>query len=194
MTFRTITRTSLLAACVLQAGVGAQSPQAEAEVASTKLAAVMQPVRANASRRTSFSQGELNSYLKYRATWLPPGITDAAVGFLGADKVSTSVIADLDGVRRKSSGGWFDPTAYLKGRLPVNVTGTLRTAAGRGTFILETATVDGIPVPPFFIQELFAYYTRSEAQPSGMRLDQPFLLPSEIERIDVRAGQATVIQ
>ena len=78
--------------------------------------------------------------------------------------------------------------------MPVYVTGTLSTASGRGRFALERATVDGIPVPRLFIDELLAFYTRSADNPSGMRLEEPFELPSEIERIDVTTGQATVIQ
>ncbi len=78
--------------------------------------------------------------------------------------------------------------------MPVHVVGLLVTEDGRGRFDLEQATVDGIPVPKLFIQELLAYYTRTPEQPSGVRLDQPFELPSAIERIDVRADQATVIQ
>ena len=93
-----------------------------------------------------------------------------------------------------AAGGWFDPTAYLSGRLPVHVTGTLATSAGKGRFLLETATVDGIPVPRVFVAELLAYYTRSADNPSGVRLEEPFELPSEIERIDVSTGQAVVIQ
>lgn len=189
-----VARTILMAALVLQLGVAAQSPQAQADAAVTKFDAIMRPLTARTQRRTVLSQGELNAYLRFKASWLPPGITQPAVGFLGANKVSTSVVADLDHVRQKSSGGWFDPTAYMKGKLPVFVSGTLNTGDGRGTFQLESATVDGIPVPPFFIQEIFAYYTRTPEQPSGLRLDAPFQLPSEIERIDVAAGQATVIQ
>ena len=184
-----------LAMAFIVAAPDAQTPEAQAEATNTKLQAVIEHAGApRAARRTIFMDGELNAYLKYRATWLPEGITNAAVTFVSDSRVATSLIADLDRVRRKSSGGWFDPTAYLKGRLPVTVVGTLTTSSGRGTFVLETATVDGIPVPAVFIQELFAYYTRSEAQPAGVRLDEPFVLPSDIERIDVRTGQATVVQ
>ncbi len=183
------------------AAAAAQSPQLLADTTYSKLQAVIQgstagPARAgSASRRTVFSQTEMNAYLKYRAnTWLPTGLTDATVQFIGPNKVATLVTADLDGVRKKSSGGWFDPTAYLSGRLPVYVTGTLVTADGRGRFALERATVDGIPVPKLFIDELLAYYTRTPDQPSGMRLEEPFVLPSEIRRIDFTPGEAAVIQ
>ena len=134
-------RVSLLTAVVALAMVlivatpDAQTPEAQAEAANTKLQAVIQHAGApRAARRTIFMDGELNAYLKYRATWLPEGITNAAVTFVSDSRVATSLIADLDRVRRKSSGGWFDPTSYLKGRLPVTVVGTLTTSSGRGTF------------------------------------------------------------
>ena len=183
----------------LATSVAAQSSlQAQADAAYAKLQAVMRTVGQVAkapARRTVFSQTEMNAYLRFRAnTWLPTGITEPSVQFIGGNRITTVVTADLDGVRKKSSGGWFDPTAYLSGRLPVHVTGTLATSAGTGRFLLEQATVDGIPVPRVFIAELLAFYTRSADNPAGVRLEEPFELPSEIERIDVTTGQAVVIQ
>ncbi len=195
------TRLVLALFCVAAAtSVAAQSSiQAQADAAYAKLQAVMRavtgaPAAPAAARRTVFSQTEMNAYLRFKATWLPTGLTEPSVTFIGGNKIATLVTADLDGVRKKSSGGWFDPTSYLSGRLPVYVTGTLSTASGRGRFALERATVDGIPVPRLFIDELLAFYTRSADNPSGMRLEEPFELPSEIERIDVTTGQAVVIQ
>jgi hypothetical protein len=182
---------------VLFAAVDAQSPQAQADATYGKLLGVIQAGESSrgTGRRTVFTQSEMNAYLQHRAqSWLPSGLTNPRLDFVDVNKVATTVIADLDGVRRKSSGGWFDPTAYLSGRLPVHVVGTLTTQQGRGRFDLEQATVDGIPVPRLFIQELLAFYTASPEQPGGVRLDQPFELPSAIERIDVRPGQATVVQ
>ncbi|MEP7116048.1 MAG: hypothetical protein ABI880_00590 [Acidobacteriota bacterium] len=192
-------RTFIVAGFVMALGAAwsadAQSPQAQADLARTKLQTVMgsRPTAAP-PRRTVFSQTEMNAYLKYRAEWLPVGLTEPTVQFVGPNRIATLVTADLDGVRKKSSGGWFDPTSYLSGRLPVYVTGTLTTEKGQGRFVLETATVDGIPVPRAFIHELMAYYTRSTANPGGVRMEEPFDLPSAIDRIDVTAGQAIVIQ
>jgi hypothetical protein len=193
--------TRLIGAAVLTAtllaAVDAQSPQALADATYGKLLGVIQAGESSGAtgRRTVFTQSEMNAYLQHRAqAWLPAGLTNPRLDFVDVNKVATTVIADLDGVRRKSSGGWFDPTAYLRGRLPVHVIGTLTTQQGNGRFDLEQATVDGIPVPRVFIQELLAFYTATPEQPSGVRLDQPFELPSAIDRIDVRPGQATVVQ
>lgn len=189
--------TALILTALLLAAADAQSPQAQADATYGKLMGVIKAGESSkgTGRRTVFTENEMNAYLQYRAeSWLPTGITDPRLDFVDVNRVGTTVIADLDNVRRKSSGGWFDPTAYLSGRVPVHVVGLLVTEDGRGRFDLEQATVDGIPVPKLFIQELLAYYTRTPEQPSGVRLDQPFELPSAIERIDVRADQATVIQ
>ena len=192
-------RTRLTVALVFVAALrvaGAQSPQALADAAHTKLQALIhrqEPARK--ATRTVFSQTEMNAYLKYRASsWLPPGVPAPTVQFRGGQRIATLVTADLDGVRRKSSGGWFDPTAYLSGRLPVYVTGTLATSGGRGRFALEQATVSGVPVPKMFIAELLAYYTRTPDNPAGVGLEEPFELPNEIQTIDVTPGTAVVIQ
>lgn len=192
-------RTRLTVALVFVAALrvaGAQSPQALADAAYTKLQALIhRQAAARTATRTVFSQTEMNAYLKYRASsWLPTGVTDPTVQFLGGQRIATLVTADLDGVRRKSSGGWFDPTAYLSGRLPVYVTGTLATSGGRGRFALEQATVSGVPVPKMFIAELLAYYTRTPDNPAGVGLEEPFELPNEIQTIDVTPGTAVVIQ
>lgn len=187
----------LTMAAALHVGTAAQSPQAQADATYGKLMGIVKAGESAKAgpRRTSFTQGEMNAYLQHRAqSWLPTGVTNPKVDFMGVDRVATTVTADLDGVRQKSSGGWFDPTAYLSGRLPVYVVGKLITQRGTGRFELESATVDGIPVPRLFIQELLAFYTRSADQPAGVRLDEPFALPSAIERIEMRAGHATVVQ
>jgi hypothetical protein len=189
---------ALLTVTMATSGAAQSSLHAQADAAYAKLQGVMRAVGQAVKappRRTVFSQTEMNAYLRFRANaWLPAGITEPSVQFIGGNRITTVVTADLDGVRKKSSGGWFDPTAYLSGRLPVHVTGTLATSAGKGRFMLEQATVDGIPVPRVFIAELLAFYTRSADNPAGVRLEEPFELPSEIERIDVTTGQAVVIQ
>jgi hypothetical protein len=194
---RTRVLSGVVALAAILTTVDAQTPQAQADAAYGKLMGVIQAGQSakGTGRRTVFTESEMNAYLQHRAqSWLPAGLTNPRLGFVDVNRVATTVVADLDGVRRRSSGGWFDPTAYLRGRLPVHVIGTLVTDGGRGRFDLEQATVDGIPVPRLFIQELLAFYTSTPEQPAGVRLDQPFELPSAIERIDVRAGQATVVQ
>jgi hypothetical protein len=150
---------------------------------------------APSGHRTEFTGDEVNAYVQLRlAPAFPTGVADPAVTLLGQGRVGARAIVDLDGIRRKSSGGWLDPAAYLTGRLPVTATGLLKTARGIGQFQIERAEVSGIPVPTSLVQELVTFYTKSPDLPGGVTLDQPFDLPSRIQRIDVDAGRATVVQ
>jgi hypothetical protein len=83
---------------------------------------------------------------------------------------------------------------YLSGRLPVTVSGRLQAADGLARFELESATVSSVPIPRTLVQELVTYYSRTPQNPRGLNLDDPFPLPSRIRQIDVRRGEAVVIQ
>lgn len=151
---------------------------------------------ATATRRTTFTESEVNSYLVFRfGETLPAGVTEPSVSIVGQGRLGGRAVVDLDVVRKtKSSGGWFDPMAYLTGRLPVTATGVLSTKNGVGQFQLESAYVSGVPIPKTFLQEIVSYYTRNAETPSGINLDQPFELPAKIQRIDVEPGRAVVTQ
>ena len=145
--------------------------------------------------QTIFAGDELNAYLQLRLVRdFPDGVTDPSVTLLGDGRLAARAVVDLDGIRRKSSGGWLDPMAYLTGRLPVTATGMLKTGGGRGQLVLERAEVAGVPVPKGLLHEVVTYYTRSSQFPQGVDIDQPFDLPVRIQRIDVGAGVATVVQ
>lgn len=145
--------------------------------------------------RTEVRGDELNAYLQLRLVdKLPTGVADPSVTLQDQGRLSGRAVVDLDGIRKKSSGGWFDPTAYLTGRLPIAAVGTLKTADGRGQFQLESADISGVPIPKSLLQEIVSYYTRSPEMPNGVDLDAPFDLPVQIQRIDVVTDKATVVQ
>jgi hypothetical protein len=145
--------------------------------------------------RTEFAGDEVNSYLQLRLiSKFPTGVTEPSVELHDEGRLGGRAVVDLDGIRKKSSGGWFDPAAYLTGKLPVTASGTLKTGEGRGQFFLETAEIGGIPIPKTLLQEVVSYYTKSPDMPNGVSLDAPFDLPSQIQRIDVVTNKATVVQ
>ena len=147
-------------------------------------------------RATSFSQTETNSYLKFNATeLLPTGLTEPAITLHGANRVSGTAVIDLDVVRQKqSSGGWFDPTSYLTGKLPVNASGRVVTGDGKGRIELERAEVSGVQIPKSFVNQLVNFFTRTDDNPRGSSVDDVFELPANIRRIDVEQGRFTVHQ
>lgn len=154
------------------------------------------PPAGSAPRRTPLFEGELNSWMTITATdRIPAGVTDPAVTLLGEGRLSGRAVVDLDLMgRRKGSGGLLDPWSYLGGRVPVVATGTLRTDAGVGRFVLESAQVGGITVPKWLLQELLSFYAKSPSRPRGINMDEPFPLPVGIEALEVRTGQAVVVQ
>ena len=104
-------------------------------------------------------------------------------------------VVDLDAISNKrASGGMLDPWRLIGGRLPVNVIGTLQTRNGVGRFQLDSADVSGVPLPKALLQEMVSWYSRSEKTPQGVRLDDPFALPANIQQIEVGQGRAVVVQ
>src|SRR5262245_52135649 len=156
----------------------------------------MTTTRAAAVRRTPVSEDEFNSWFAYRAqSLLPQGMTEPQLTIIGNGKVSATATVDLDTVaRQKRNGAVLNPWNLVGGRVPVTVSGVLSTGNGRGQFDLEEATLSGIPVPRSLLQELVSYYSRSDTQPQGIRIDDPFALPANIRQIEVGQGQAIVIQ
>ena len=152
--------------------------------------------KSSKQRPTSFTQAETNSYLKFNAgDLLPVGLTQPELTIIGGGKVSGRAIVDLDVVRQKqSSGGWLDPTSYLTGKLPVTASGKVVTWDGKGKFELERAEVSGVPIPKSFLAQMVNFFTRTADNPKGSSLDDTFVLPAEIRRIDVDASRWTVHQ
>jgi hypothetical protein len=146
--------------------------------------------------RTPVTETELNAYVRYEMRErLPAGVQDPWISLLQNGRVSGKANVDLSRVAQsRKSGSTLDPFAYMSGVLPVEVAGTLTTKNGTGTFALESASVSGVPVPAWMLQEIVSYYSKSEASPQGVAIDKPFMLPSGIREIQLAPGQAVVVQ
>lgn len=151
---------------------------------------------AAAPASTVVTEREVNSYLAFEAgSQVPVGIAEPRIAILGDRRLAGSALVDLDAVRaQRKATGWLDPMSYLSGRLPVTVSGRLNTAGGIAQFELESAKISGVPIPKTVLQELLTYYSRTPANPRGLNLDDSFQLPARIRQIDVRRGEAVVIQ
>jgi len=185
------------AAVVAVVAAGALTPQLAA--AFEKKIVVVQAnatTDAKAPRPTSFTEGETNSYLKYKSgPLLPVGLTEPAITIHGQGRVTGRAVVDLDVVRQKQgSGGWFDPTSFLPGQPPGTAVGKIVTADGKGRFELERADVSGITVPKSLLAQMVNYFTRTSGNPRGSSIDDTFELPADIRRIDIATGRFTVVQ
>lgn len=149
-----------------------------------------------AARRTPLTQDEVNSWFTYSAQpLLPSGVTQPQVIILGAGRLSGTAVVDLDAIaRRRTSDSLLNPWNLVGGRVPLTITGVLRTRDGVGRFELQRAEMSGVPVPVTLVQELVSYYSRTETNPDGISLTDSFALPSKIREIEVAQGQAVVVQ
>jgi outer membrane lipoprotein-sorting protein len=182
---------AILALLATAEAVNTSRPQADSF--AKKLAIIKQHSAESpkTSRRTTVTEGELNSWFVYRApALLPVGVKDPRVTVVGNGKLVGVVTVDLDDVGKSKSGAWN----VLGGRVPISLSGVLRTKDGRGQFDLQSADISGVPVPRFLVQEILSHYTRDEDRPNGVRLDDPFALPASIKQIDVGSGQAVILQ
>lgn len=176
---------------------GRLTPQlADAFEKKVVLAQKQSEEKASKDRTITFSQAETNSYLKYKAgDLLPVGLTQPEITMIGGGQTSGKAIVDLDVVRQKQgSGSWFDPTSYLTGKLPVTAAGKIVTWDGKGKFELETATINGIPLPKSLLAQMVNFFTRTPDNPRGSSIDDTFILPANIQRIDVNSGSFTIHQ
>jgi hypothetical protein len=146
--------------------------------------------------RTTITERELNAYLALDARAdLPAGVMSPSLVIHGDRRVAGTAVVDLDAVRAQhKSTGMLDPMNFLTGRLPVAASGLLDAANGMARVQLESASVAGVPVPLAVLREVVAYYTRSPEYPRGVDIDEPFPLPARIKAIDVRRGEAVVVQ
>ena len=147
------------------------------------------------ARKTTLLERELNAYISVHAkSELPAGVLEPIVTILPDGRLTGRATVDLDAVRTSQDRGMLSPWALLRGQLPVEAFGILRTQKGVGAFTLESATVGGLPVPKTILQELVTYYSRSESQPQGIDIEAPFRLPANILEIRTAQGQALVVQ
>lgn len=153
-------------------------------------------VKGKPDTRTAITESELNSYLRYElGDQIPKGVKDPWVSIVGDGRLSGRATVDLAQIAqsRKSTGA-LDPFNYLGGSFPLAINGVLRTKNGVGTFALESATVSGLPVPSWMLQEIVGYYSKSEKAPQGVSIEKPFVLPAGIREIQIARGQAIVVQ
>jgi hypothetical protein len=190
-----VTCCALLALLVPAQAVNTSRPQADAF--AKKLAIIQQHAELSpkSPRRTMVTEGELNSWFVYRAQpLLPVGVKDPQVTAIGNGKLLGVVTVDLDDVGKSKSSDGSSAWKLLGGRVPITLSGVLRSGDGRGQFELQSASISGVPLPKFLLQEIVSYYTRAGDRPNGIRLDDPFVLPASIKQIDVGQGQAVILQ
>jgi len=174
--------------------------RADASTMEEKLVAIVTraelPVTPDSAvQRTSFTDREVNAYFDVRGPeFLPEGVVNPQVAIGEAGRVRARATVDLDLALKPQNRGWLDPLAYLGGKVEVVGLGTLHAANGRGVLRLESTTLGGVEIPKTVLQELVTFFTRSDDQPRGFQIEEPFELPSAIRSVETAPGRATVVQ
>jgi hypothetical protein len=173
---------------------------ADADRFAVKLAGMLARTPATGPRsrkpvQTIVTEPEVNAYLRYRAQGqIPVGVLDPVIVALEDGRLIGRATVDLDLVRLSRERGWLDPMQLLRGRVPVEATGVLRSRNGSFQFELESAYAGGVLIPKSLLQEFVSFYSRTPAKPAGIDLDAPFELPAGIREINVKAARAIIVQ
>jgi len=165
---------------------------AEAQSFERKLDTLKQPSQAKGRRESvSVTEGELTSYLNLTyAPRMPPGFSDVEIRF-ETERIHATGTLDLERVRGNvpPPSPW-SPLAFLRGKVPVELTGRLQTQNGYGTIEIEQASLASIPVPIAFLEQIVSSATRKPADPDGFDIHAPFRLPYDVNRVRVEIARA----
>jgi hypothetical protein len=197
---------SLLAALAATALAAAQDlTKADAASLERKIQTIMQrstvpppkaPAKPLAPLRTSLTEREVNAYFKFNMDQFPPGVVNPLLTFSDAGRLAAKATVDLEAVRKSRPRGALDPMnlVALAGSVDLLVNGTLKSKAGMGTLIIESASLGGIPIPVVALQEIILFYTKTPELPQGFDITKPFPLPVGIREVQTQRGAAIVVQ
>ena len=177
------------------AGAARPAPTwAEAKSLGVKLEAIERRYQKKAPRRAEsvlVTEGELNSYLNLTyAPQMPPGLSE--VDFrLDAQRIHATGMLDLERVRGKvpPPSPW-SPLAFLTGKVPIELKGTLKTSNGFGTIEVEEAWIASVRVPMSFLEQIVTSATKKPSDPDGFNIHAPFRLPYAVNRVRLEPARA----
>jgi len=153
------------------------------------------PVKGAKPVRTTFSEREVNAFFKYDGqSQLPTGVTDPQITIADNGMVEAKAIVDLEAVRKAQPSMLLDLVAAMTSTVEVRATGRLQTTDGKGTLVLDRATVGGLPVPKSVLQSVITHYSKTPSSPEGFNLDKPFDLPAAIRTVETQRGTAIIVQ
>lgn len=133
------------------------------------------------------SQEEFNAFLVHHiGHQLPEGVIGPWVRFTEG-LIWAGAQLDLDILRARMPESSM--SQFLSGRVPVELSATLKAEGGVGRIELQTVTLSGIPLPAAFVQELVTANTKTPDRPNGIRMDEPFKLPYEIDSVQTLEGR-----
>ena len=144
-------------------------------------------------KTTRLTEEEVNSYLslygdsKYRSC-----IQDFRISFRRESLVGTASV-NFDCLQATSPGSVSSLiTGLFSGTHTLTASGTIENDNGKGSFLLEEARFDSVPLPGFLVKQLITAICMRLEPPFDPLEPSPF--PLEIRSIHIEPGQIMVVQ
>jgi len=104
---------------------------------------------------------------------------------------TTFLLVDFDQVEIKGDSMTASLLkALLRGKQTIEFDGRLKTENGKGTYEVERATLNGMPLPPSLVNSILSSVGRRQDPPFDPI--EPFDLPYAIKTVKVSPGKATL--
>ena len=202
MSLQTFRRGVLTMVWVLSAAMSAPAALELSKEQGDRLERKIEEIAKNGSaepvrpKKILMPETEVNSYLNFNVKEkIPRGLSHPQISGLGNGNLAGRVFIDLDEFKRqRGSGGIMDPLNYISGQVPLTARAVLRARDGKGQFELISAEIHRIPIPKPLVQELVTFFSRTQENPRGINIDEPFNLPAKIRAVIVNQGEAVVVQ
>lgn len=181
----------LLLATMLSASVS--------EPAAVRMQQKMNQIQANSSkpigqrgRAVAFTEDEINSYFALRmGDRIPKGVSNIRLD-IHPEKSTGQLTVDFDEYKaaaKRPMNPMLD--LFVRGRRAVTVVGTVESMAeGQARYHLDSVSIDNFTVKGALLEYLIRWFVVPRYPRAAM--DQPFALPANIQRIEIREGKIVV--
>lgn len=141
-------------------------------------------------RRTyTLTESDLNAFLAAKIKERPRKDVESLRVEMKDDFFTTFLKVDLDQVDVKGDSMTKSLLkALLHGKQTIEFDGRLKTDNGKGTYEVERATLNGMPLPPSFVNSILSAVGRQQDPPFDPM--EPFDLPYGIKTVKVSLGKA----
>jgi hypothetical protein len=147
--------------------------------------------RDNTPRSYTLVESDLNAYLAAKIKERERRDVESLTVEMKDGLFTTNLLIDFDEI--EIQGDSMTKTffkAILRGKQTIVVDGRLKTDKGKGTYHVEQASINGVPLPPSLVNAILSAVGRRQDPPFDP--SQPFDLPYAIKTITVASKKATL--
>ncbi|MFB3906300.1 MAG: hypothetical protein ACE15E_22885 [Acidobacteriota bacterium] len=135
------------------------------------------------------AESDLNAYLAAKIQERPRKDVESLRIQMKEAVFTTFLKVDFDQVEIKGDSMTVGLLkALLRGKQTIEFDGRLQTENGKGTYAVERATLNGLPLPPSLVNSILSAVGRRQDPPFDPM--EPFELPYGIKRVKVEPGKA----